>query len=50
MYNLSRASLDFGDYDIAKIEALKEKFDSITKTLCGLRDITQRMYRELEKQ
>ena len=55
MYNLSRASLDFGDYDIAKIEAahdalLKTGVDLHSKTLCGLRDITQRMYRELEKQ
>ena len=55
MYNLNRASLDFGDYDIAKIEAahdvlLEMGIDLHSKTLCGLRDITQRMYRELEKQ
>ena len=55
MYNLNRASLDFGDFDIAKIEAahdilLEMGIDTHSKTLCGLRDITKRMYSELQKQ
>ena len=54
MYNLKRANLDFGDYDIAKIEAahdclLELGVDLHSKTLSNLRDLTKRMYNSLRK-
>jgi len=54
MNNKRRANLDFGDYDIAKIEAahdllLDNGYDLMSKTLSNLREITKRMYNQIEK-
>jgi hypothetical protein len=54
MYNLKRGNLDFGDYDIAKIEVAHDALlelgvDLHSKTLSNLRDLTKRMYKNLSK-
>jgi len=55
MYNLKKSELEFTDFDIAKIEAAHDLLidryglDFHHITLKGLRELTSRMYNQLNK-
>jgi len=55
MYNLKKATLEFTDFDIAKIEAahdllIENGYDLDDYPLRNLRDLTLRMYIQLTRE